>query len=233
MINTATKKTMLWAFIILQLIAYTILNCVKISFLHFLSYSITSLCFVFALIYISKHSQKYFQIGAFVFTLLADFFLIALGGKHKTLATSLFLVVQLFYACRVYYLAYYPKERLTQLGVRFIVSVLAIVLSFVMLKEKLQAFFIIFAVGYLNMIISAIFLFKHYKESLWVKLLLVGLILFLLSSAFVGVNFIATIFNFQSENVVYKISNLSIKFINIFYPLSQIIIACSVMVKTH
>ena len=136
MINIATKKTMLWAFIILQLTAYAFLNFATISFLHYLSYSITILCFIFALIYLSKHSQKYFQIGAFIFTLLADFFLVVLQGKNKMLATTLFLVVQIFYACRVYYLAYYPKERLTQLGIRFFGSVLAVVLSFVVLSAS-------------------------------------------------------------------------------------------------
>ena len=142
-----------------------------------------------------------------------------------------FLVVQIFYACRVYYLAYYPRERLIQLGVRFFSSIIAIILCFIVLKEKVQALFVISVVYYLNMILSIVFLGLHFREGLWIKILMIGLISFSLCDVSIGLGFVVDIFNLSNNNIICKILNFPINYVNVFYPLSQIIIAVGVMIK--
>lgn len=225
------KQIVLFAFIALQLVLYFVLNFAKLNNSHYLSYGIVCLCLVFAIVYIFLDCHSYFAILAFIFTLIADYFLVLKGGEHKTLAMCFFMCAQIMYGAIVYLYAPYPKERIAQILTRIIISIIAIILAFIILKDKVQTLFIISVVYYFNMLISIVFAFYHFKKDLAIKLLAIGLVLFSLCDISIGLTFLVDIFSLGQNNIICKILNLPINYVNIFYPISQIVIACSVMIK--
>ena len=128
-------------------------------------------------------------------------------------------------------MAFYPKERLLQLGIRILITIVAIIIACIILKDKVEPLYIISVAYYFNMLISIAFSLAHFKESLSVKLFTIGLILFSLCDISIGLTFVVDIFNLTESNFVCKILNLPINYVNLFYPISQIVIACSFMVK--
>ncbi len=228
------KTCFIGAFVLVEFVLYMILLFGDWQYMRFLSYGITVLCLTIAIIFISKKEQKLFQIGAFVCTLVADFFLVIKQGEHKTLAMWFFLGAQIFYACRTYYLAYYPKERLIQLFSRIIISVLVIIIACIILKSKVEFLFIISVVYYFNMLMSILFAFMHFKEDLSVKLLAIGLMLFACCDISIGFDFMIDIFALTKGNFIYDIMHSGVHFVNLFYPPSQVLLAISSgMVKTN
>ena len=229
--NKKVKQILLLAFIIVQTLAYLFLNFAKLDKLHYLSYGIVCLCLVFVILFASKNLNSTFMILAFIFTLIADYFLVLRGGKNKTLAMCFFMLAQIFYACVVYFLAFYPKERLLQLGTRIIVTIVSIIVASIILKDRVEPLYIISVAYYFNMLISIAFSLIHFKEGLSVKLFAIGLILFSLCDISIGLTVVVDIFNLTESNFICKILNLPINYVNLFYPISQIVIACSFMEK--
>ena len=187
------------------------------------SYGIIISCFVTSLIFVKKETQALLQCGALFFTCIADYFLILIG-KHRLIAMCFFLTVQLFYAARTLFLTKSRKERLVNVILRLGASAFGAALVFMVLGEKAEALFVISLIYYVNLLISVVFAFLHFKEN---NLLAIGLLLFSLCDLTIGLNELIDIFSLTSDHIVYKIVHVPIALESVFYHPSQILLSVS------
>lgn len=198
----------------------------------YLSYGTVVFCFVYSLFFLGKQKDSIFQSGAFFFTCIADYFLILLGGQNKTLAMCAFLCAQIFYACRVYLLAKSEKEKRLQILLRVSLGVVGAVATFVVLKEKTEALFVISVVYYVQLLLSMVFSFLHFKDGLSAKLLAIGLLSFALCDISIGFDFLIGIFSLGEESILYFIVHkMPVSMVTLFYPPSQTLLCASAKVS--
>ena len=223
------KRISLFAFIAVEFALWMLILFADFGgmLMRCISYGSVVLCFAYSLFYLEGKKDSLLQSGALLFTAVADFFLILLGGQHKTLAMCAFLCAQIFYAARIYLLASSEAEKKLQLILRLCTSTLGALLVLLVLREGAEALFVISVVYYVNLILSMCFAFAHCKEGLGVLLLAIGLLCFALCDISIGFDFLVDIFSLEEGNFIYTVVSLPISFVNVFYPPSQTLLCIS------
>lgn len=228
------KKILFIAFLVAQCIIWIVLLFANLSWYTELSYATVVFCFVFSLLFLKKGKDGVFQSIAFFFTCIADYFLVLLGGENKTLAMCAFLCAQIAYACRVYLLSKNDKEKRLQILFRVIFGVIGASAVFIVLREKTEALFVISVVYYVQLLLSMIFSFLHFKDGLSVKLLAIGLLSFALCDISIGFDFLIDIFSLGEESILYYIVyKMPVSMVALFYPPSQTLLFASAKVANR
>jgi hypothetical protein len=204
---------------------------VFISSNRYIAYAGVVACFAFSLLFINRTNLVLVQVLAFAFTVIADFFLILLEGEHKTIAMLSFLIAQGFYALKTLLYAKSKREKRVQLILRLALSIVGGALVFIVLKSQAQALFVISVVYYVNLILSVIFSYMHFKGGKNQKLTAIGLSLFSLCDITIGFDFLIDIFSLGASSLIYKIVSLPINLVHFFYYPSQTLLAVSVLTK--
>ncbi len=215
------------AFCALQLYIWISLLTKSGNSMRYVSYAGVLLCFLYSFAFFYNGKQQKAQCTALFFTCIADFFLILLQGKWKTVAMLAFLCAQICYAYRVFLLASNKKEKHLQIFLRVLLTVAVLLVLFAVLKGKTRALHAISLVYYAQMLISLGFAFRHFKRNAQTKLLTIGLLLFCLCDLSIGFDFLIDIFSLSSGNFIYKVMHLPVSFVNIFYPPSQALLCIS------
>lgn len=171
------------------------------------------------------------QLGAFIFTALADLFLILLEGRNKTLAMVFFLTAQIFYALRVLRFFESKRARRAVVYIRIALSLVGAAAVFAVLGAKTEALFVISVVYYVNLVFSLI-LSVICHSSTEAKITAIGLLSFALCDISIGFDFLIDIFSLTEGNFIYDLMHSPIHFVDLFYPPSQTLLAVSVL-KEH
>lgn len=225
---TFIRKVTLWAFCAVQFVVWILLIFVKkIPNPHVLSYAATLFCLAVTLFFCRKQTDWALQAAAFLFTCIADFFLVLLMGEQKTLAMCAFLCAQICYAWRTLLFAKTAKERWLNVVLRLVLSALAAVAVVAVLREKAEPLFVISLVYYANLILSIVFSFAHFKDGIVPKLTAIGLLCFSLCDITIGFDFLINIFSLSQGNLIYEIVHLPVSLVTVFYPPSQAILCAS------
>lgn len=217
------KNASLVIFLLVQVVFWVFVVFSK-TYTHYFTYASVVASFVYVLATLPKTRVELYQILAFAFTLVADYFLI-LKWNNYDIAMCFFLVVQLFYSTRVFLLAKSKKEKAIQGVLHGVVSVVAIILCKLVLKEGANLLAVVSVVYYFNLLVSLVFSFVHFKDSKTAKLLAFGLLCFALCDIHVGFETISNMFNLSAGNFIYDLSHMEISLVKIFYPPSQTLLA--------
>ncbi|MBQ3234773.1 MAG: hypothetical protein IJA97_01270 [Clostridia bacterium] len=221
------KNAVALSFTLIMAVLWVII--VFVSGNKYLTYASVLTCAIFALINFSKEKSVVFQILAFAFTLVADFFLMILEGSYKTVAMSTFLIAQIFYALKILLYARSKAEKRLQIVLRGTLSVIGGLAVFIVLRENTEALFVISVIYYINLILSAVFAYIHFDKGCEQKLTAIGLTLFALCDITIGFDFLIDIFSLGKTSVLYKINHLKISLVHVFYYPSQTLLSLSVL----
>lgn len=214
-------------FILAQGAIWGVLLFADIGWHKYLAYANVALCFAYSFAFLRKENHTILQCGAFACTCVADFFLILLEGAYKTTAMFFFLGAQLLYAVRVFLLCEGQKEKSLQIWLRIAASAASLICLLAVLKEDAQLLFAVSLVYYVNLVISLIFAFIHWKQGISVRLLAVGLLCFACCDLSIGFDFLIDIFSLGESSFLYFITHLPISFVTLFYPPSQTLLCLS------
>ena len=223
------RKIVCVAFFAVQFVVWMLLLFAPMSgeTHNVLSYSATVFCLATTIFFFQKKVGWGLQTAAFVFTLIADFFLVLLGGQHKTIAMCSFVCAQLCYAWRTVLMAKTAKERWVNIVLRSVCSVLGGVAVVAVLKEAAEPLFVISLVYYVNLLLSIVFSFLHWKDSVEARWMAIGLLSFSLCDLSIGLNFVINIFSLGHGNFIYDLKPIFNKFVVMFYPPSQALLCGS------
>lgn len=225
--SSFVDKIALVAFCAVQLCIWISLLTKSGDGMRYVSYAGVLLCFLYSFSFLHKGKHAKSQCTALLFTCIADFFLILLQGKWKTVAMLSFLCAQICYAYRVFLLAGNKKEKFWHIFLRILLTVAVMIVLFAVLKGKTRALYAISLIYYAQMLISLGFAFRHFKRNTQTKLLAIGLLLFCLCDLSIGFDFLIDIFSLSNGNLIYKLMHLPVSFVNIFYPPSQALLCIS------
>ena len=188
-------------------------------------YAAIVLCFVTSLVLLRARSEAVFTSLALLFTVVADFFLILLG-TGKLIAMCAFTLTQIFYCLRTLSMATSRRERLWNLAVRLTLSVMAASAVFIVLKDGAEALFVVSLVYYANLLTNILFAFIHSKKH---PLFAVGLLLFAMCDALIGLSFVEDIFALPEGNFIDVLWSLPVHLESMFYQPSQVLLALSAL----
>lgn len=223
------KKTpiYLFAFFAVELTAWLCVLFLSIDWTHVLSYSAVALSFFFALSLVEIEADTLLTIGGLFFTCIADIFLVLLHKEGDTLAMCIFLCAQICYAGRTWLLAKNKGEKWVQVGVRVALSIAGGLITWLVLREKTQAVFVISVVYYVNLLCSIVFSFLHFGYAR-AKFMAFGFLSFAFCDLSIGFDFLVDIFSLPPTHFIPKLLNANVPFVHLFYPPSQALIGASV-----
>ena len=214
-------------------IAAEIILGVIIQFVIGYVYSaMTVLSIALALVFVCLNSKKtrkhLLLIVAMSFTLIADVFLCGFFNfeQCQLVAMLLFLVVQACYFLRTYFEHKTETQKFVHLLVRISLSIIAVLATALVLKEKTNALAVISTFYYANLLTNIIFAFIERKQSL---ILAIGLLLFAFCDLFVGLDVLAfSFFNIEQGSLLYFLVNLPFNTAWAFYVPAQTLLALSI-----
>ncbi|MBQ7923901.1 MAG: hypothetical protein IJ329_01190 [Clostridia bacterium] len=222
------KPIYLFAFLAVELAAWFCVLFLSGSYVRFISYGAVALALVFAALFVEKRADTLFAVGGLFFTCIADIFLVLLQKEGDTLAMCVFLCAQLCYAGRTYLLAEGKKERLVQVTVRIIGSIVGGAATWIIVGATTQAVFVISVVYYVNLVCSIVFSFLHWKKHARARYMAIGFLSFALCDLSIGFDFLIDIFSLGETSFLYRLMHANVSFVDLFYPPSQAILGASV-----
>ena len=228
MTGAGARRIYFFIFLVFFLIAYPITVFKVGEYWFHIYYGIIVASFLTSLVFLKKDARALLQLGALLFTCLADYCLIMEYGT-KLGGMWFFFIVQLFYAARTLLLAKGKKERILNLSIRVIFSALIVFIAYMVLGERLETLFVLAVVYYVNLLISIVFSFLHFKGN---ELLAIGLLLFACCDIFVGFQELIDVFSIPSDTFFYKLVFPSFKIEAIFYCPSQALLSFSALKRT-
>lgn len=184
------------------------------------SYACIVINFLYSLTFIKNIKRKenlYLQLGLLT-TLIADLFLVAIG-KYKEIAMSSFFITQISYGL---FLLETSKNKKVDLLIRLAGSLFSIVLTIIVLKDKVDYLSIISVCYFYNLILNAILSFVSSPYTIFK----IGLILFICCDIFVGLGSAKGVYlDINEGSLIYKLLALDFNFIWFFYVPSQLLIS--------
>ena len=182
---------------------------------------------VFAVLFALKDRLSYLMVIALAFTFIADVFLTEfVVWEHKQLFSVLaFIVVQACYFLRIYYNQIDKRQKLIHLSVRILVTVLAVVVTIIVLKDRVNALAIASLFYYANLLINVIFGFIQFRKSPCFAL---GLLFFACCDLFIGLDVMQGLFLKVPENsIIYILTHTGVNIAWAFYLPSQVLLVLS------
>jgi len=187
----------------------------------FIQYSAIVFCVVFAL-WIDRHDieTRWIRIGL-LFTLAADTLLVLIGS-FQTLATLIFIFVQLSYAFRVH-----QNQSISlkfNLLIRFVIILASELFIFWLIKSAFD-FLVFLSVFYIvNLFINGIFAsIKNYN---W--LFMLGLWLLLACDILIGLSNAGPYWTFNPQSLIYRMLHWPFNLAWAFYIPSQVLLTLSI-----
>lgn len=216
------NKIMNIAFICIEFVIYLLILTNKTPYTRSFCYLGIIVSFIYGITFLTHIHDKrvrYIQIGL-LFTLIADFFLVALGGLYKEVAMLSFSITQISYGLFLLEQAKYPK---IELIIRATGSLLTLVITFIVLKDSLDFLSLISMFYYFNILYNMVTSFFN-SPTLLFK---IGLVLFVCCDTVVGFESLSGYLNIASGSIIDRIINIDFNLIWFFYLPSQVLISYS------
>ena len=165
---------------------------------------------------------------ALVCTVCADYFLIITPVRQQLPAMIFFSVTQLSYFMRLYLYDENKLRRTWHIYVRAAVSALAIILTFAVLGDSVDAVAVISMFYYANLITNIVFAFAEFKKN---SIFAIGLLLFACCDALIGLAFLDGYLAIPADSIIYKIIHPGFDLAWAFYLPSQALLSISLLPK--
>ena len=163
---------------------------------------------------------------ALICTVFADFFLLALPEMRQLPAMLFFSVTQIAYFLRIYLDDESKTRRTWHITARAALSVIAVAATLLILGSAANAVAVVSMFYYANLIINVIFAFTDFKKS---PALAIGLLLFSLCDAVIGLDFLDGYMTVPTDSFIYKIIHPGFDLAWGFYLPAQTLLALSLM----
>ena len=211
-------------FLLLELILYILILTTGGEVLRWVSFLSIVLCFLYALIRHSKEARL--MIAGLLFTVCADFCLVLCQPIRQLWGMVFFAFVQV---CYCHYLHRNTPNK-PSLVIRFLLSVAAIVVCFVVLGNKTDALAVISVFYYIHLIMNLVDSVLRGKTE---PLLPYAFILFLLCDTVIGLQVMNSGYlPIAEDSLIYRILFCNFNLAWLFYLPSQVLIALSAQKHT-
>jgi uncharacterized membrane protein YhhN len=180
------KKILFPIFCLIETTLFFIILFAPLSFLvgNILRFSTVATAMVFGWIFLEQ--KPYFVIcAALTFTCIADFLLEIVQPPERSMATTCFLVAQFIYASYICSFAFNAAETIAHLSIRAVITIVAGVIVFKVLKDKADYLSLVSVVYFANLVLNIVFSFIHIKDH---PLAAIGFLLFALCDLNVGLS---------------------------------------------
>lgn len=169
---------------------------------------------------------------AMLFTLVADYFLVAKTEADNLTGVTVFLGTQLFIFLHIFVNDKSSKSRTANLIIRLLLSVVLVLIAYAILGESADYMAIISVIYYANLCTNAIFAHRIGRGGI---ILTIGLILFALCDVNVGLSGLDSIYvgGFPEGSLLYNIMNLDVDLVWIFYIPSQTLIPLTLLFSNN
>lgn len=219
------KILLLSLFLLLEAILYCL-----ILFVHTDWYVHRVICFSSVLIVSAfgwiflKRKEFFFVAASLSLTCAADFLLEIVYPMQQVLALSFFFITQFVYAL---YICSFSKriENLIHLSLRALSTILAGVLAYLILKERLDFLSLLSVCYFWNLLLNIVFAFIHVKKH---PLLAIGLLLFALCDFTLGLTLGIEEGYIELPKEVVDILFLPFDFVWLFYTPSQVLLCLEI-----
>ena len=230
MLKNKSKPVFAALFITAELVLGVLIQTVDNGAVKWLSYGAVLLASLYPVLLRERTAVYTFTQVGLVFTVFADLFLVVIEPMRQLEAMIFFSLVQICYFLRLYISHESTKEKAVHLAVRATLTVVALVLTAVVLGDKTDALSLISLFYYANLITNIAVAFSQLKKS---PLLAIGLLLFLLCDTVIGLNIMAgSYISIASDSLLYRLINPGFNLAWVFYVPSQTLIALS-LYKTN
>ncbi len=215
-------------FIALEIACYVVILSTNGLTYSISAFSSIMLAFILPLIFLKSTPSHILTVCALFFTMIADFLLcgfINLTPTIQTFSMISFLLVQTCYFVRIFIEQKTKTLKLVHALLRILVTLLAIITTFFVLKETANFLAVISVVYYANLLLNAVFSGINIKTSPY---LFIGLILFACCDLFVGAQFIGDFISLPENSIFSILLSIDFNMAWLFYLPSQVIISLSI-----
>lgn len=183
------------------------------------------LAVIYSLLFQNKNAGVLLMQLALVFTLASDTFLVGVAPKIQWLAMTTFFVAQTLYFAKMLLSIKAKKYVADNIAIRAILLCCAVLLGWLVLKEKLDYVATISLMYFASLIHNVILAFVLFKKS---PLMALGMLLFLCCDIVVGLNSaIGVYISVPETSILYKIAFAPFNLAWTFYLPSQTMLALS------
>jgi hypothetical protein len=161
---------------------------------------------------------------ALICTVCADFFLLMTPVRRQLPAMIFFSVTQLSYFLLIYLHDDKKFRRAWHVAVRAVLSVFAVILTLAVLGDSADAVAVVSMFYYANLITNVVFAFIDFKK---LPILAIGLLLFALCDALIGLNFLRDYVTVPDGSFIYKLIHPGFDLAWAFYLPSQALLSVS------
>lgn len=201
-----------------------------------LTYSVLTLLSIiiaccFAAIFYRKNSLSYLlTLIALISTVFADFFLCGLIDFEniRVVAMLFFCITQACYFLRLYFNQKYTREKKVHVILRVSLSLTVLLITIIVLKEKVDALSLISMLYFTNLILNIVFSFIQIKIA---PLFAVGLLLFSLCDALIGLDVLEEFMTIPDGSLIQRINDIDINLAWVFYVPSQTLISTDIIIN--
>lgn len=217
------RTPLLYFFLSVEFVLYVLILTAGGDLLRWSSYISIVLCFLFALAN-SRKDNRLLVAGLF-FTVLADFFLVVCNPIEQLIGMVFFVFTQL---CYCFYL-HRNVSRKVSIVIRLVLSVIAEVICFAVLKDNVDALACVSVFYYVFLIMNIVDAFPFRKEK---PLLPWAFLLFILCDTVIGLQVMSSGYLPITEgSLLYNILYCDFNLAWFFYLPSQVLIALSSRTK--
>ena len=192
----------------------------------FCSYTAVVLaCLFFALFFERSCSYVFTQL-ALILTVCADYFLVWLEAQQRLPAMIFFLFAQLAYFLRLYWEEKDAKRRQWHLILRGSVSILALLVTWIVLGERADALALISMLYYANLLMNLLWSAAKLRTH-W--LLALGFFLFLLCDTVIGLSLLGEYLPMAEDGWLHALLRPDFNLAWAFYLPSQVCLSLSLL----
>lgn len=192
------------------------------------SYAVVLLACGFTLLFFEPTLSYVATQLALVTTVCADYFLVVREPRVQLTAMLFFSVTQLSYFARLYKEDTNKKRRKVHVLTRIAVSLFALLLTWLVLRENTDAVAMISIFYFANLLLNVLFAFLNFEKP---GLLATGLLLFSLCDLFIGLSLIEGYVPLAEGSFLYHLAHPGFNAAWIFYVPSQALLALSLLPK--
>jgi hypothetical protein len=212
-------------FVLLESVLFVLIQTLGGRVNEIISFSSVVAAAVFSLLFLSADGKSISTSSGLLFTVVSDLFLVIIKPQYKLVAMLFFSFAQLSYFVRLLYSDPDGRRRTRHCLIRMFASLIAIILTLLVLRDKADALSLVSMFYYANLIINVVYAFIHRRDSL---IFAIGLVLFILCDTVVGLSVMdGMYFDFSEGSLIYSIIHADINLIWLFYVPSQTLIALS------
>lgn len=237
------KKTTNNKYFILSVV-FAIIQAINLYLILFdkQSTNLLSLAFIilsasFGIVFSLDKKHYIFLIIAFIFTVIADYFLVIRFQEtgdifDQSAGVTTFIVTQTFYFLFLLFSCDNRKVKIANILTRIVLSIIVLIVAIIVLKEKLNYLVVVSLIYFSFLIINVIFAFiQHKKTGL---IFAIGLVFFMLCDILIGLSVVFNaIFEVSTESFIYKLVFHPFNFAWLFYGISQTLIPLSIALNKN